>query len=335
MWNIRALRFLAMGLVTLFAIIGCAQQANNSSSPSSSPSAAPLAVGLNPWVGYAVHHVAMGKGLYKEAGLNVQETMFQTNSDQVTAFLAGKLDASWTTSSEVIQMQARDPSVRIIYLTDYSDGSDGIIGRNINAPADAKGKTIGREDVLFEKVLLRAYLNKGGLTEKDVTLKDIPAPDAASAFAAKRLDIAVTFEPFMSKAAKQGGGKVIFSTKGTNLIADVIAVRQSVLDKRKPELISLLKAADKASKLVQANDPDALKLTAAKLSLKPEELKEQLAGVKLFDLASNKSIGFNQSNPNNLFKNLELTSKVAYDLKVTPTLIEPKNTYDDSLLKSL
>jgi NitT/TauT family transport system substrate-binding protein len=277
----------------------------------------------------------MSNGFYKEAGLNVQETMFQTNSDQVTAFLAGKLDASWTTSSEVIQMQARDPSVRIIYLTDYSDGSDGIIGRNINAPADAKGKTIGREDVLFEKVLLRAYLNKGGLTEKDVTLKDIPAPDAASAFAAKRLDIAVTFEPFMSKAAKQGGGKVIFSTKGTNLIADVIAVRQSVLDKRKPELISLLKAADKASKLVQANDPDALKLTAAKLSLKPEELKEQLAGVKLFDLASNKSIGFNQSSPNNLFKNLELTSKVAYDLKVTPTLIEPKNTYDDSLLQSL
>jgi NitT/TauT family transport system substrate-binding protein len=108
-----------------------------------------------------------------------------------------------------------------------------------------------------------------------------------------------------------------------------------VLDKRKPELISLLKAADKASKLVQANDPDALKLTAAKLSLKPEELKEQLAGVKLFDLASNKSIGFNQSSPNNLFKNLELTSKVAYDLKVTPTLIEPKNTYDDSLLQSL
>jgi NitT/TauT family transport system substrate-binding protein len=330
MWNFRPLRFLALLFVTLFVIVGCAQQGNNSSSPS-----APLAVGLNPWVGYAVHHVAMGKGLYKEAGLNVQETMFQTNSEQVTAFLAGRVDASWTTSAEVIQMQVKDPTVRIIYLTDYSDGSDGIIGRNINAPADAKGKTLGREDVLFEKVLLRAYLNKGGLTEKDVILKDIPAPDAASAFAAKRLDIAVSFEPFLSKAAKEGGGKVIFSTKGTNLIADVIAVRQSVLEKRKPELVSLLKAADKASKLVQANDPDALKMTADKLSLKPEELKEQLAGVKLFDLASNKSIGFNEANANNLFKNIELTAKVAYDLKVTPKLIEVKNTYDDSLLKSL
>jgi NitT/TauT family transport system substrate-binding protein len=331
MWNFRPLRFLALLFVTLFVIVGCAQQGNNSSSAPS----APLAVGLNPWVGYAVHHVAMGKGLYKEAGLNVQETMFQTNSEQVTAFLAGRVDASWTTSAEVIQMQAKDPTVRIIYLTDYSDGSDGIIGRNINSPADAKGKTIGREDVLFEKVLLRAYLQKGGLTEKDVILKDIPAPDAASAFAAKRLDIAISFEPFLTKAAKEGGGKVIFSTKGTNLIADVIAVKQSVLEKRKPELLSLLKAADKASKLVQADDPDALKITAEKLSLKPDELKEQLAGVKLFDLASNKSIGFNEANANNLFKNLELTAKVAYDLKVTPKLISVKDTYDDSLLKSL
>jgi NitT/TauT family transport system substrate-binding protein len=331
MWNVRSVRFLTLGLVTLFAIAGCSQQANNSSSQST----APLTVGLNPWVGYSVHHVAMGKGFYKEAGLNVQDTMFQTNSEQVTAFLAGRVDASWTTSSEVIQMQAKDPTVRIIYLTDYSDGSDGIIGRNVTSPADVKGKTIGREDVLFEKVLLRAYLKKGGLTEKDVTLKDIPAPDAASAFAAKRVDVAVTFEPFMSKAAKEGGGKVIFSTKGTNLIADVIAVRQSVLDKRKPELVSLLKAADKASKLLQANDADALKMSAAKLSLKPEELKEQLAGVKLFDLASNKSIGFNTGNANNLFKNIELTAKVAYDLKVTPKLIETKNTYDDALLKSL
>jgi NitT/TauT family transport system substrate-binding protein len=331
MWNVRPIRFLALGLVTLFAIVGCSQQANNS--PSSS--AAPLTVGLNPWVGYAVHHVAMGKGLYKEAGLNVQETMFQTNSEQVTAFLAGKTDASWITSSEVIQMQAKDPTVRIIYLTDYSDGSDGIIGRNIKSPADVKGKTIGRENVLFEQVLLRAYLQKGGLTEKDVTIKDIPAPDAASAFAAKRVDVAVTFEPFMSKAAKEGGGTVLFSTKGTNLIADVIAVRQSVLDKRKPELLSLLKAADKASKLVQANDPEGIKYTAEKLGLKPDELKEQLAGVKLFDLASNKSIGFDAGNANNLFKNIELTAKVAYDLKVTPKLIETKNTYDDSLLKSL
>jgi hypothetical protein len=125
------------------------------------------------------------------------------------------------------------------------------------------------------------------------------------------------------------------STKGTNLIADVIAVRQSVLDKRKPELLSLLKAADKASKLLQVSDPDALKISAAKLSLKPDELKEQLAGVKFFDLVSNKTIGFNAGNANNLFKNLELTAKVAYDLKVTPKLIEPKNTYDDSLLKLL
>ena len=330
----RRVLWLAGGLAGGLALHGCTRSADSSAS---SPSATgqPLNSGVNPWPGYSGHYVAVKKGLFQQEGVNVQETFFPSASDGITGFLAKKVDIAWMTSGDAIEMINKDPSIRMIYVVDYSNGSDGIIGRGINSPQDLKGKTIGRENLLFENVLLRAYLKQGGLTEADVTLKDMTAGDAATAFAAKRVDAAVSYEPWLSKAAQQGGGKVIFSTKDTNLIADVIATRQEVIETRKADLQAYLRAVDKAVKLVNAGDPEAIQITAAKLGVSADEAKTQIAGVKIFDLAENKSLGFNASNPKNVLKNFELNVKAAHDTKLIPKLLETKALYDDSIVKSL
>ncbi|MBW4581265.1 MAG: ABC transporter substrate-binding protein [Tildeniella nuda ZEHNDER 1965/U140] len=336
MFKFRSIKLIAFALVALFWTVACTPQAaNNNPTTTTAAPTQTLSVGTNPWSGYSGHHVAVKKGFYDQAGLKLQDTLFQTNSEEITAFLSGKLDVAWMTAGDVIQMAGKDPSLKIIFLCDYSNGSDGIIGRGIKAPAELKGKTLAREDVLFEKVLLRAYLEKGGLTEKDLVIKDLPAPDAATAFSARRVDVAVTYEPFMTKAAKEGGGEVIFSTKGTNLIADVLVTRPDLIANRKAELISFLKAADKGIKLLKAGDAEAIAAAAGKLGIKPEELREQLAGITLFDIEGNQTIGFNLTNPNNAIKSFELVAKAAYDFKTVPQVLDVKTLYDDSLVKSL
>jgi NitT/TauT family transport system substrate-binding protein len=333
----RQMLWLSGGLAGGLALHGCTRSADSSAaSPSPLPPVGqPLKSGLAPWPGFASHFVAIKKGFFQQEGVNVQETFFPTASDNITGFLAGKVDVTWTTSGDAIEMINKDPSIRIIYLVDYSNGSDGIMGRGINSPQDLKGKTIGRENLLFENVLLRAYLAQGGLTEADVTIKDMTAADAATAFAAKRIDAAVSYEPWLSKAAQQGGGKVIFSTKDTNLIADVIATRQPIIETRKADLQAYLRAVDKAVKLVNAADPEAIQITATKLGVSVDEAKVQLSGVKIFDLAENKSLGFNPSNSQSVLKNLELNVKAAHDSKLIPKLLETKALYDDSIVKSL
>jgi NitT/TauT family transport system substrate-binding protein len=328
----RRVLWLAGGLAGGVALHGCTRSADSTSSAAPGK---PLTSGVNPWPGYSGHYVALKKGLFQQEGVNVQETFFQSAGDSITGFLAGKVDISWGTSGDAIEMINKDPSIRMIYVVDYSNGSDGIIGRDINSPADLKGKTIGRENLLFENVLLRAYLEKGGLTEADVMLKDMTAADAATAFAAKRVDAAVSYEPWLSKAAQQGGGKVIFSTKDTNLIADVIVTRQQVIETRKADLQAYLRAVDKAVKLVNAGDPEAIQIVAEKLGVSVEEAKTQIAGVKIFDLAENKSLGFNTSNPKNVLKNFELNVKAAHDTKLIPKVLETDALYDDSIVKSL
>ena len=332
--NRRRTLWLMGGLAGGLALHGCTESASTSTSTAGT-STQPLISGINPWPGYGGHYVALAKDFFKTEGVPVQEVFFQSASESITGFLAGKVDIAWLTSGDTIQAITKDPTIRIIYVVDYSDGSDGIIGRGIKGPADLKGKTIARENILFENVLLRAYLAKGGLTEADVTLKDMTAGDAAAAFAAKRVDAAVSYEPWLTKAAKDGGGEVIFSTKDTNLIADVIATRQNIIETRKADLQAYLRAIDKGVKLVHAGDPEAIKITADKMGVTPAEAKEQIAGVKIFDIKMNKDLGFNMSDPNNVLKNFDLTLKAGSDMKIVPDSLKPEAIYDDSIVKSL
>lgn len=325
-------RRVSLSLVTLVLAVACTQQPNTNTSGTASPSSAPLISATNSWVGYSGHYVAIKKGFFAQEGLNIQDKFFPSSGEEITALLAGKLDIAWLTSGDTIQAVDKDPSLKVIYLVDYSNGADGIIARNVSTPKEAKGKSLARENLLFEKVLLQAYLKQGGLTESDLKVQDMPAPDAATAFAAKKVDMAVTFEPFLTKNAKLGGGKVIFSTKDTNLIADVIVVRDKLIQTRKKDLQAYLRAVDKAVKLVNTADPETMKISAEKMGVTSEEVKEQLTGVKLFDLDANKSMGFQKSNPKSLIGNLELTAKAAEEFKLVTKPIKIESLYDDSII---
>ncbi len=315
--------------VTAMTTAACTQP-KATSTPAQSP---PLTSATLNWIGNSSYYVADKKGLFAENGLVTKEMFFPSSSEIFVSFMTRDADIAWVTSGDAVQMIERDPSVRIIYTADYSNGADGIIGRNIKLPRDIKGKTIARENILYAKVFLRAYLQKAGLTEKDVTIRDMPIDKAATAFANKQIDAAVSGEPFMGKAMKAGGGSMVFSSKDSNLIADVIVVRQDLLQTRKPELQAYLKAVDKAVKLLKAEDPEALKITATKMGISVDEVKSQIKGVKIFDLLENKTIAFNKSNPSSIFGNLALTTKGAADFKATVKPINPNSLYDTSLIE--
>jgi NitT/TauT family transport system substrate-binding protein len=327
----RRVLWLAGGLAGGVMLHGCTQSVA-SSLPAQS--GIPLLSGVVPWPGYAGHYVAFRKDFFHDEGITVQETFFQSNTEGNKGFAEGKIDVHWATSGDAIELINKDRSIRAIYVVDYSNGADGILGRGIDRPEDLKGKTIACENLLFENTLLRAYLAKGGLTAADVTLKHMTAGDAATAFVNGHVDAAVTFEPWLGKSAVQGDGKVIFTTKDTNLIADVILTRQKVIETRRSDLQAYLRAIDKAVNLVNGGDLEAIRIVAVKLGLSIDGAKEQLAGVKLFNLQSNRDFSFDPSFPNSIIKNFELNVTTAYDTKLISELLDVSSLYDDSVVKS-
>lgn len=333
----RLIQFCLLAMLTVGVLVACNPQtsAPPATSAADQSSTQPLSIGSSPWPGFAGYYAALAKDFFKAEGVAVTDNYFQIATDVNTGLLSDRLDLAWTGGPDAVVMAAQDPSLRIIMLSDYSDGADGILARNVSSPADLKGKDVAWESLPLQAFLLRKYLEQGGLTEKDINLKVIPAADAAAAFAAKQIDVAVTYEPWLTTASEQGAGQIIFSSKGTNIIPVALVGKESVIQARKAEILQFLKAVDQGVKFVREQPDEANAIVATKLGVKPEEVPALLATVRIFDLAENKSIVFNPSDPLNVMDSLKFAAKTSQELGLISNPIDGTTLYDDSLVKGL
>src|SRR6201989_1513575 len=132
--------------------------------------AEPLKVGYSDWPGWVAWQVAIDKGWFKEAGVDVDFEWFDYSAS-MDAFSAGKLDGVTVTNGDALVMGGTGARSVMIMLTDYSNGNDMIVGKpGIKSLADLKGKKVGIEVGLVEHLLLINGLQKEGVKEDDVSL---------------------------------------------------------------------------------------------------------------------------------------------------------------------
>jgi NitT/TauT family transport system substrate-binding protein len=328
----RLLRFSLLSLLTFGLLVACnTQQPTNQTANSTQP----LVVASSPWPGFAAHYVALAEGFFDAENVEVQDNYFQVATDVNTALLAGKLDLAWTGVPDMVTIANRDPSLRLIMLSDYSNGADGILARNVSQPQDLKGKQVAWENLPLQALLLHKFLEDGGLTESDITLLNMTAAEAATAFASGQIDVAVTYEPYLTTAANEGNGEIIFSSRDTNIIPVGLVAKESVIAARKPEILAYLQAIDQGVQFVRQNPEEASAIIADKLGVTAAEVPSLLDTVRIFDLAENKAIVFNPDDPLNVMDSLEFAIQTNTELKLIDQPIDPAMLYDDSLISSL
>jgi NitT/TauT family transport system substrate-binding protein len=317
--------FLGMMLATIWLSVACSAQ----------QSALTIKVTSAPWPGYAAHYVAAAKDFFKAEGVTVQDIPFAAQGDADTAFLAGRADLDWTGLPNTLTLINRDPSIQVIMQCDYSNGADGILGRNIKTAADLKGKTVALENILIEELMLRRYLAKIGLQRNDVKTISLTAADAATAFATGKVDVAVTFEPWMTKAAKEGKGEIIFTSENSNIIPDGVIARKDFVEKHPKELQAYFRAIEKAVTLIQEKPEEAMPAIAKALGVSVADVPPQLAGVKLYNIQMNKDISFKAEHPMGLFESLNFASKTATETKLIPQAVDVKAALNPSVINAL
>lgn len=325
----RVVAFVGLAIATAAILVACNGQSTSESGDR------PLIVGSSPWPGFAGHYVALAKGFFQEEGVNVQDTFFQVATDVNTSLLAGKLDLAWTGGPDMVVMASQDPTLRLIMLSDYSDGADGILARDVSQPADLKGREIAWESLPLQALLLRKYLEEGGLTERDVTLQVLPAADAATAFAAGQIDAAVTYEPYLTTAAEQGKGTVVFSSKGSNIIPVGLVGKEEVIEARQEEIRAFIRAIDRGVKEVRSNPDETNAIVAEKLGVEPADVPAQLSTVRIFDVAENQSIVFNPSDPLNVMDSLKFAVKTSEEISLISSPVDAEKLYDATIIEGL
>src|SRR6187402_2870168 len=108
-------------------------------------SAAPLKVAYSDWPGWVAWQVAIEKGWFKEAGVDVQFEWFDY-VPSMDAFSAGKVDAVCMTNGDALVTGSAGGKSVMILVNDYSNGNDMIVAKpGIKTLKDLVGKKVGLE----------------------------------------------------------------------------------------------------------------------------------------------------------------------------------------------
>jgi NitT/TauT family transport system substrate-binding protein len=184
-------RFIFFTLM-LVLLAGCAAP---QATPTAQPTVKPLThikvpMGYIPNVQYAPFYVAVDRGYFKDAGLEIEfDYSFETDGAALVG--ANKLQFALVSGEQVLL--ARSQGLPIVYVTawyqQYPVSIISMSDKNIKAPQDLRGKKIGLPGLFGANYVgLRALLYAAGIQESDVTLDSIGFTQV-EALAAGREDV--------------------------------------------------------------------------------------------------------------------------------------------------
>jgi NitT/TauT family transport system substrate-binding protein len=246
-----------------------------------------MKLGMTTWVGYGPLFLARDLGYFKEKGLDVDLQIIEEASIYMAAVAAGELDGNASTIDEIMKYRSPEFCFKAVYALDDSHGGDGILApAGIKDLTGIKGMEVGINEGSVSQFWFNILLKQAGMTEADVKITNMTADDAAAAFMADRIPVAVTWEPHLTLAKKANKGQVLIdSAKTPGLIVDVVALNCSYIEKNPQDVQALVDGLYKANEFIKANPEKAYEIMAKGVGgwlSKPEDFASSAAGVNFY-----------------------------------------------------
>lgn len=248
-----------------------------------------LTVAHSTWIGYGALYVAEEKGFFDKAGLDVDLKIIEASSDALAAMQGGQIDVVASTVDNFSLFAGNGADLSLLVTLDESAGGDGIVSKKtIASVADLKGRTVGVQKGSVSQFLLAQALDKAGLTLKDIKTIDMKSGDAGAAFVAGSVDAAVTWQPWLGKAAATDFGKVLVDTKSMpGLIVDALAARSDFAREHKADFKAFVKAYFEGVDFMQEDPVAAGEIIARNLKMSKETLDASFQDVRFFTQKDN------------------------------------------------
>ena len=203
---------------------------------------ATINLSLDEWIGWKSIIDAENAGIFDELGIDVNISVINDATQSSNALIKGDLDAAGYTINRTAFLSNKftEAGVDVVmpFITNYSNGGDGIIAKsNIKTVNDLANAKIGVPEFSEAQTLVVWFVNNSDLTqeEKDTIIDNLilfATPDeAAKAFFAGEIDVAATWEPYLTQAQNMSDCHVLFSTaSSSNLVMDGIVFRKDFVE---------------------------------------------------------------------------------------------------------
>lgn len=292
---------------------------------------------VNSWVGFGPFWLAKEKGFFDEQGINVDIQTMEDTGQRKIALAKGDIDGLGdTVDLLVLERDENVPAVAVMQI-DASNGADGILAtENIKNVANLKGQKIAVQKNFVSEAFLNYVLQKNGLAPTDVQTIDTEAGAAGAAFVSGAVNVAVTFEPWLSKAKERNGGHVLVSSADyPGVVVDILSINEKYL-KNHPDIVKkVMRAWFKTIAYWKSNPQEANAIMAKHYNVTSADFADIISGLNWPSYEENLAYFGTESQPGkiyeiaNTFVNIFLKTG---QIKARPDVMR---AVDQTLLQSL
>jgi NitT/TauT family transport system substrate-binding protein len=334
-----ALVVLLASLVVALVAAGCGggggASTGGESTAASGTKAAPIKLAFSTWNGYIGLVVGVKEGFFDKAGVHVDYTVIEDPVQRFNAFKAGSLNAIATTVDTFSRTYAKGIQSVMVLGLDASVGGDGIVAKkDITSVEQLKGQTVAVSQGSTSQWLLAYVLDQHGLSLDDVKQTDLTSGDAGAAFVAGRVPVAVTWEPWLSRAEQNPDGHVLASTKQyPDIITDEVAFSPDFVKEHPDSIRAFLKGYAMAVDFLKSNQDQAFADVTDYLGQKPDDIKAVMETVPIWSIDDSKKFFGTKDNPGPIDDIFTKSAEFWKNLGEIDNVPDPSQAIDPSFLQ--
>lgn len=244
-------------------------------------------INVDTWLGYAPLRLALEKKMYQ--GVDVEIVVTPDVAQRKLLLVSGDNQAIAETFDTLVLDRSQGIRTVAVIELDVSNGADGIVVVDrIHVLRDLIGERVAVQYNYVSQLLLNYFLEREGIPFDAVRTQDTEGGAAGAAFVAGKVDAAVTFEPWLSKAKERRGGKILLSSKDApGVVVDVLSFREDYLETHRREVSAVVRGWFDAVQYWRDHTQEANAIMAKYYDLTPQEFVEQIAGLRWPSLEEN------------------------------------------------
>lgn len=204
--------------------------------------------------------VADAQGKFQENGINTKLVQFNNGGDLMTAMASGDVDVGYVGITPVLSSIANGVPVKVISAAQI-EGSGIVVAKDsgIDSVSDLSGKKIATPgEASIQHMLLTYYLKQNGMSISDLKVSSMKVPSMNDALKTDKIDGAITFEPYVSIAEKNGA-KVLAGSQDIlpNHPCCVVVASDKFIDGHPNETAKILEIHENATDFINKNTDEA------------------------------------------------------------------------------